>query len=182
MKKWIMEHIPLPKPLSKNEELINGFTHAAGALACIPAFVLLVHTALQSGVVWYTVAAVIFMLSMTVLYSASAFYHLSNGPLVKRVGRIFDHASIYLLIAGTYTPVAFKIQEPWGVVILSLVWGIALFGFILKIAFWGKFKVLHLLVYLGMGWTIVFFWPVVTARVPAEFIRFAFFGGGAYTL
>ena len=182
MKQWILQNIPLAHTLPKREELLNGWTHAIGAAACIPGAALLIHAAAASGELWHVIASCIYMASMIVLYSASAFYHLTEGPFIKRVGRIFDHASIYILIAGTYTPIAFKIWEPWGVVILSLIWGLALVGFVMKLAFWGKMKVFHVLVYLGMGWTIVFFWPIVTAKVPAAFIPYAFAGGAAYTL
>ena len=177
-----MTNIPLASPQSETDEKINGYTHLAGAVLCLPGAWFIIKAAVESGNFWYVVSSIVYMLSMTVLYSASSFYHLAKGDYIKRIGRIFDHASIYILIAGTYTPVAFKIWEPWGVVILSLIWGLALTGFLLKLFFWNRMKVIHLLIYLGMGWVIIFFWPVVTQKVSPEFIRYAFAGGISYSL
>ncbi len=129
-----------------------------------------------------TFSALAFSLSMILLYGASAVYHILNHGFSKRVGRIFDHLAIYLLIAGTYTPIAFRIWEPEGPVILTILWMLVAVGILLKIFFWQRIRILHTAVYLAMGWLIVFFWKPVIQRIPGEFIPWAIAGGLFYTV
>lgn len=138
------------------EEKLNAWSHALGVLLSIPALViLLVH---HSGSSQYgTFAIIVYGLSLFLLFGASTTYHMATRPKLKRQLRILDHISIYMLIAGTYTPVALiKLVEGNGWIIFGVVWAIALAGSILKLFFTGKYEFLSLGLYLLMGWLILF--------------------------
>ena len=182
MKTWIEEHIPLKEELPRKEEQINSVTHLAGLLLTAAGTVPLIIKAHRGGLPWMTFSVMAFCFSMALLYGASTIYHILRPGYSKRIGRIFDHMAIYLLIAGTYTPIAFRIWEPEGPVILAILWSLVVTGFVLKILFWQRLKAMHTAVYLAMGWLIVFFWQPVVQRIPGEFIPWAIAGGLSYTV
>ena len=138
------------------EERLNAWSHGLGVLLSIPALVLLLvqHSdASEYG----TFALTVYGLSLILLFGASTAYHLATQPKLKRQLRILDHISIYLLIAGTYTPVALiKLVEGNGWIIFSVVWIIALLGSVLKLFYTGKYEIFSLGLYLLMGWLILF--------------------------
>lgn len=180
--RWLQTRIPLKTDQSPRDEKINALTHLTGFVLALFGTVPLVLRAMEGGRPWMVLSASAFSLSMLVLYGASTMYHRAHRDAAKRVGRIFDHLAIYLLIAGTYTPITFRIWEPEGPLILAILWAIVAVGFIIKILFWQRFKVFHVGVYLAMGWLIVFFWKPVTERIPREFLFWALAGGLSYTI
>ena len=142
---------------SKLEEQLNIWSHFAGLLLSVVALILLVFKAIALGNIWVFISFPIFGLSMIVLYLASTLYHFSETPKLRYRLNIFDHAAIYVLIAGSYTPfVLVSLNGPEGFTIFSIVWSIALVGIIFKIFFTGRFNVLSTLLYVAMGWLIIF--------------------------
>jgi hemolysin III len=138
------------------EEKLNALSHSLGIALGIIGFVLLLKEN-ASNTKFATFSIVVYSLSIILLFSASTLYHFVNKQSLKLKLRILDHISIFFLIAGTYTPVALiSLSQGNGWFIFYAVWGIALIGAILKVFFTGKFEVLSLLMYLFMGWLIIF--------------------------
>ena len=152
------------------EEFWNALTHGIGALLTIPATLLLVHKALTSGSTTELVSYIIFGFSMFCLYLASTLYHAI--PTHKVVLKKLDHSSIFLLIAGTYT---------LGWTIFTIEWVLAIVGIVLKQFFVHRFKKASLLVYIGMGWLIVFAYKPLVDYISFEGFLTLLFGGICYT-
>lgn len=163
------------------EERLNALTHAIGAVLGIVALVLLIIY--NSNKTDYSLFSVIvYGLSIIVLFSASTLYHSVKDEGKKHYFRIIDHVSIYFLIAGTYTPVLLiTLNESLGWTLFYVVWGIAAFGVILKLFFTGKFEVFSTLLYLVMGWLIIFDFSNLS-NIFGDGILFLFAGGLAYTV
>lgn len=163
------------------EEKLNAITHGIGALLGIAALVLLILFE-TNKTRWSLFSVIIYGISIIVLFSASTLYHAVKDESKKHVFRIVDHISIYLLIAGTYTPVLLiTLNESLGWPLFGVVWGIAAFGIVLKIFFTGKFGVFSTLLYLVMGWLIVFDFNNLSTLVNKDAIMLLFAGGIAYT-
>ncbi|MEW6047559.1 MAG: hemolysin III family protein [Bacillota bacterium] len=164
-------------------EPVNGLTHAAGALLSVAALVVLVRAAEAQGTVWHTVGFALFGVSLILLYSASALYHLL--PLSARgtaALRRVDHAMIYVLIAGTYSPICLvPLRGPWGWALFALVWGLAVAGILLKVFWFGTPRWLTVLFYLGMGWIVVLVLPLLLRAVPPGALAWIGLGGVFYT-
>jgi hemolysin III len=166
----------------KTEERLNALTHGLGALLSWVGMYLLLNK--NSGKTPFaTESIVIYSLSMILLFSASTAYHLLSHPGWKQRLRIADHISIYLLIAGTYTPVALiTLVNGNGWLIFYTVWGIALAGTILKLFFTGKYEFLSLILYLLMGWLIVFDIQDLIRLTSTRGLALLAAGGAFYTL
>jgi hemolysin III len=165
------------------EEKINIGSHAAGLLLSIVALVLLVMRASNFGDVWHIVSVSIFGTSLIALYAASTAYHSATRPEKRARLRVMDHASIYILIAGTYTPFALiTLKGPVGWVIFAVSWGLAISGIILKLIFTGRFNRVSTLMYVFMGWIIIFAVKPLFAGLPTEGILWLIAGGLAYTV
>lgn len=140
---------------SKEEEFWNIATHAIGVTLSIPAFILLLKFN-SDKVVYATSSIIVYCFSIFFLYSASTLYHLTKSAKRKHFFRKLDHIGIYVLIAGTYTPVLLiSLVNGKGWLLFYIVWIIAAFGTVLKIFFTGKFEKVSLFLYLVMGWLIV---------------------------
>lgn len=164
------------------EEKLNTITHAIGALFGIAALVLLIAFNTEKTA-WSLFSVIIYGISIIVLFMASTFYHAVNGEKRKHYFRIVDHISIYILIAGTYTPVCLiALDETLGWTLFWVVWGIAAFGVVLKLFFTGRFEVFSTLLYLVMGWHIVFDFTNLSNTIGSDGILFLFAGGLAYTV
>lgn len=166
---------------SKREEKLNAITHGVGFLLSLVGFALLfvfkTYTTVQ-GIIGISLYGV----SLSVLYFASTLYHYTRNERRKLVYRKLDHISIYLLIAGTYSPVVLiTLEASLGWVLFWLVWGIALVGTILKLFFTGRFEIVSLLLYLVMGWLIVFDYSALTEVVSPNGLWLLMGGGLAYT-
>jgi len=164
------------------EENINVISHAIGLLLSIVALVLLVRHANLHGNVWHVVSFTIFGASLICLYAASTFYHSAKKPQLRRRLRIVDHATIYVLIAGTYTPFALvTLNGATGWVIFGISWGMALSGVILKLFFTGKYNLVSTLMYVFMGWIIVFAIKPLFNNLSSDGLFWLVAGGMAYT-
>lgn len=172
-----------PAIQSPGEEIANSVTHGIGAALSIAALVLLVVFASKYGDAWRVVSFSIYGTTLIFLYLASTLYHSFSGKRTKRIFRILDHSSIYLLIAGSYTPVALvSLRGPWGWSIFGIVWAMAIGGIITKIFLMGKLEVVSVLFYVAMGWIIVIAFKPVIQTVPAGLIAWLLIGGFSYTL
>ncbi|MCK0109911.1 hemolysin III family protein [Flavobacteriaceae bacterium S0825] len=166
---------------TKLEEQLNTFSHAIGAVFGIVGLIILVSK--QVNAPWSLFSVLVYGLSIIVLFSASALYHAAKTEKRKHYFRIVDHISIYLLIAGTYTPVLLlTLSDSKGWLLFYTVWGIAAFGVFLKLFFTGRFEVFSTLLYLVMGWLIVFDFSVLAERMHTNGLLFLFAGGLFYTV
>ncbi len=171
------------KYYSPLEEKINVYSHAFGFLLSILGLVLLVYKSILFGDLWHILSFSIFGLSLIILYAASTIYHNTKEAKLRSRLRIVDHASIYVLIAGTYTPFALvTLHGSVGWILFSVVWGIALSGIILKLFFTGRFNLISTLLYVFMGWLAVFAYKPLLENLQIEGIYFLATGGIAYTL
>jgi hemolysin III len=145
------------KKIMINDEKLNSITHGFGALMSVAGVFFLIYYANLYGNFWHILSCSIYGLTLILLYMASAFYHGAEEKFLKNKLEKFDHSCIFLLIAGSYTPFTMVILKgTLGWTIFSLVWGMAVIGIIYKIYFIQKFKKLSTLLYLSMGWAIVF--------------------------
>ena len=168
---------------STAEERINVFTHGSGVIFSIIACSLMLFRAIRSGDITQVAGAGVFGLSLILLYTASTVYHASTPGKRREYLQIFDHASIYFLIAGTYTPYTLiTLQGRQGWILFAVIWGLALTGIIIKLFFTGRYEVLLTLMYVFMGWIIVLKLDMLTERLSVPGVLLLFGGGIAYTL
>jgi len=167
---------------TKLEEQLNAWTHGFGALLGVIALVLLIVD-VNHLKPWSLFSVIVYGLSIIILFLASTFYHAVEGEKRKHYFRIVDHISIYLLIAGTYTPVLLiSLTDSLGWLLFWVVWGIAGFGVVLKLFFTGRFEVFSTLLYLVMGWLIVFDFTNVSEALGSNGILWLYAGGLFYTV
>jgi hemolysin III len=165
------------------EEIANAITHGIGALLSIAGLVILVVFASIKGNAWHIVSFSIFGTCLVLLYTASTLYHSFRSARVKKVFRVMDHAAIFLLIAGTYTPFTLTLlRGAWGWTLFGLVWGLGLAGIVFKVFFVNKFNVLSTIIYLLMGWMIIIAANPLMASVPTGGLYLLAAGGAAYSL
>ena len=164
------------------EEKTNIISHAIGLFLSVVALLLMLVRAGGSGDILQIIGAGIFGVSLIALYAASTLYHSARDPKVRARLRINDHATIYILIAGTYTPFTLITLNGWvGWTIFGVSWGMAIAGVILKLFFTGKYNVLSTLMYVFMGWIIIFAIKPLVNSFPPEGIFWLVAGGIAYT-
>ena len=167
---------------TRREESFNAATHALGALLGITGFILLIIFE-SKKTDWSLFSVIVYGLSIIILFTASTLYHSVKSEKRKHYFRIIDHISIYLLIAGTYTPVLLiTLADSLGWTLFWVVWGIALFGVFLKLFYTGKFEIFSTLLYLIMGWLIVFDFSNLIASMPTNGIIFLIIAGLSYTV
>lgn len=165
------------------EEQLNTWTHGIGAALGIAALVLLIIFSNDAVKPWSLFSVIIYGISIIVLFLASTFYHAVKGQKRKHYFRIVDHISIYLLIAGTYTPILLiLLRNSLGWPLFWVVWGIAAFGVILKLFFTGRFEIFSTLLYLVMGWLIVFDYTNTANALGTDGVLWLFAGGLFYTV
>lgn len=178
-----MKDIEGIKYYSPIEEKVNTISHAIGLILSIIALVFLVTYANLQGDAWHIVSFSIFGASLITLYAASTSYHSAKKPELRNRLKIIDHASIYVLIAGTYTPFTLvTLNGTIGWVIFGITWGLALTGIILKLFFTGKYDLFSTIVYVIMGWVIVFAIKPLIGNLPLEGILWLVAGGISYTI
>ncbi|MEI6669417.1 MAG: hemolysin III family protein [Acidobacteriota bacterium] len=170
------------RPQSLGEQIADSVTHGVGLVASVVGLVVLVATTLHRGDPWLIASCLIYASTLVLLYAASTLYHALSATRARHVFQILDHAAIYLLIAGTYTPFALvNLRGPWGWTILAIVWSLAVLGVVAKSVFGTRWPVFSTVLYLAMGWTIVVaIKPLVTHVAPAG-IAWLVAGGLAYT-
>lgn len=171
-----------PPEYSVGEEIANSVTHGLGLLLSIAGLVVLVVLACLRGNVWHIVSSSIYGSTLILLYTSSTLYHSIPLPRVKHVSKIIDHSTIYLLIAGTYTPFTLvTLRGSWGWTLFGLVWGLALAGIVLE-AFWVyRPRAVSALVYLGMGWLVIIAVKPLLANLSAGGLWLLVAGGLSYT-
>jgi hemolysin III len=168
---------------SEKEERLNIITHAFGLLLSVIGLPFLILKSLNLNGFWKPISLIIYGLSLIVLYAASTFYHAAKNPRLRRKLNIFDHAAIYVLIAGTYTPFTILVLEgSLGWIIFGLTWAFALTGIILKLFYTGRFDKLSTALYLLMGWQIMFVINPLMERFSTEGLQLLFAGGVFYTV
>ena len=171
------------KPYSAGEELAHSITHGIGIFIGIAVLVLLVvFSSLRKGV-WEIVSCAVYGTTFILLYMGSTLYHALRHPRAKQVMKAVDHAAIYLLIAGTYTPYALApLRGGLGWTIFGAIWGCALVGILFKIFFTGRFRAVSLFSYLFMGWfCLIAVKPLYRELSTAGFLLLAA-GGICYTV
>lgn len=166
---------------SLGEEICNALSHGVGVLMGIAQLVLLLvfgrHDALT------TTSVSIYGVSMILLYLISTLYHSLGVNRAKKVFRVLDHCTIYLLIAGTYTPLTLLcLPGTTGIALLSVVWGGAVLGIVLNAVDMKRFRIFSMICYLGMGWAVIFVLPSLLQAVNAFEFWFLLAGGIAYTV
>ena len=168
---------------SLGEEIANAVTHGVGAALSIAALVLLVGSAALWGNVWHLASAIVYGVTMFLLYIASTLYHAITHPGARHVFKVIDHAGIYLLIAGTYTPFTLvTIRDQGGWWLFAVVWTLALAGISLE-AFWVyRPKWLSAVVYLAMGWLALAVTRPLVANLEPGGVWLLVGGGLAYTI
>ena len=171
------------KTYSQKEENLNIYTHGFGLVMSVIACVFLILKAITMGGVLNILSFGCYGLSLIILYTASTFYHASTEPKIRKRLNIFDHAAIYVLIAGTYTPFALIVLKGWiGWTIFGLSWGLALVGIILKLFYTGKYDKISTAAYVLMGWIIIIAIKPLITNFSFDGLMWLFGGGVAYTI
>lgn len=181
-KQQLKDRIEIPK-YSLGEEITNAILHGIGALLSIAALVLCVVFAAIHGNVYGVVSSCIYGSTLIILYTMSCLYHSFKVNNAKRVFRIIDHCSIYLLIAGTYTPFTLvTLNGTLGWVLFGIVWGAAILGIVLNSIDINKYKLFSMILYLAMGWAVIFaFKPLINA-IDRSGLYLLLAGGIVYTI
>ena len=167
----------------EKEERLNVITHFIGLIISIIALVLLIINAARYGNIWHLTSFTIFGSSLILLYAASTLYHYSKKPELRKKLNILDHAAIYVLIAGTYTPFALVVLHGTvGWIIFGVSWGLAFTGIIFKLFYTGRFDKISTIAYVLMGWIIIFAIKPLIENLPIEGVRWLAAGGIFYTV
>lgn len=176
----------MAKKYTKIEEVINGITHGIGVIFGIVALTILLMMSIKKGDVPSIVSFSIYGACIILMFLSSTLYHSFTIEKVKKVLRTFDHSSIFLFIAGTYTPIAIlTLKGNLRIGILAAIWGIAIAGVTFKIFTYGKFdkyKALSLFLYIGMGWAAIIPIKAIINATSINFFYWILGGGLLYTL
>ncbi len=165
------------------EEIWNGITHGIGTALAIAGLTVLVALAAINGDSWRVVSFSIYGSTLVLLYLASTLYHSIQIPKVKRILQVLDHAAIYLLIAGSYTPfLLVSMRGRLGWTLFGVVWGLALLGIALRTIFVGRFEKLAVVGYVLMGWLVVVAFKEMQIAIPSGGVALIIAGGITYTL
>ncbi len=171
-----------PPPVVVREEVANSVTHGLGLLASVAGAVVLIALGAERGEAWHVVSAAIYGATLVALYAASTLYHAFKGTRAGGALRVLDHCAIYLLAAGTYTPITLvSLRGGWGWTLFGLVWSLALAGIVFKVLATGRFAVLSTVAYVLMGWLcIIAAKPIIVFLSPGALALLAA-GGVLYT-
>lgn len=165
------------------EEIANAITHGIGALLSVAALVILIVKAVCEGTAWHVAGYSIFGASMVLLYLMSTLYHSLPWTGARNVFARLDHATIFVLIAGTYTPYTLTVlRGSRGWVIFGLVWGIAIMGVVLKSIYLDKYHSASTWIYLAMGWIILIAGPNLFHALPHKSLVYLITGGVLYSV
>lgn len=162
-------------------ERLNGYTHLLGAVAAVTGLVVLVVLAGLRGDPWQVVSFSLYGATLVLLYTSSTLYHSLRGR-AKHIFQKLDHAAIYLLIAGTYTPFTLvTLRGGWGWSLFGVIWGLALLGIALDWRHRKGPRILPLVLYLAMGWLVVIAMVPLWHALPLGGIVWLIAGGVCYT-
>ena len=168
---------------SIREEIANAMTHGLAATAALAGGAVLITLAAIYGDGWQLASAIVFGVTLLLLYTASTLYHAIQHPVSKGRLKVFDHCAIYLLIAGTYTPFTLVgLRGAWGWGLFSAIWTLAVAGVIFKLFYTGRFKRLSTLIYIAMGWLVLVAIKPMWASLDGWTLGWLFAGGAFYTL
>jgi hemolysin III len=163
-------------------EHFNAWTHLVGAVAALTGSIILIVLAVAGGDTWKVVGVAIYGATLLLLYTFSTLYHSLHGR-ARRVMRQLDHEGIYLLIAGTYTPFCLvTLRGPWGWSLLGIVWGLAVLGGLQELRPRGGARILSVVLYLLMGWTVIAAWVPLTHALGPVWFAWLAAGGAFYTI
>ena len=164
-------------------EIANSITHGIGIIFGIAALPVLSALAATKNNNIAVVGAAVYGFCFLLLFSMSTLYHAFQNPRAKKVLHVFDHISIYFLIAGTYTPFLLNyMMNTTGITLLCVLWGLTLIGIVFKIFFTGRFNFVSTLVYIGMGWILLFGGRQFFDAIPFDVMLMIAIGGGLYTV
>ena len=169
---------------SMGEEIANSITHGIGATLATAALTILVVFATLKGDAWRVVSFSIYGASLVILYTSSTLFHAFTNKKTKRYFRIMDLSAIFLLIAGTYTPITLLPLRGtgWGWTMFGLIWGMAIIGILLKTFFYGKYEKLSIIFYALMGWLVLIAIKPMLTNLPAGLLIWILIGGLSYTI
>lgn len=168
---------------STKEEKLNVVSHGFGLVLSVIALPFLILKAFNFDGFWKPISFIIYGFSMVILYAASTFYHATKNPKKRRKLNIFDHAAIYVLIAGSYSPFCLVgLNSDLGWYMFLFVWIFALTGIILKLFFTGRFDKLSTAMYLLMGWQVMFFIKPLMESLSTEAFSYLVAGGVFYSV
>lgn len=165
------------------QEKANSITHGIGTLLSITGLVILMIAAFSKGDIWRIVSFSIYGTTLVLLYLSSTLYHGLPNIRIKHIFQVLDHSAIYLLIAGSYTPLTLiSLRGPWGWTLLGLVWGIALIGILMKVFFFNATQVISMILYIIMGWLVIIAIKPLLETIPRGMFWWIVAGGLSYSL
>lgn len=171
------------RTLTLGEEIVNSITHGIGTLLSIAALVILTAVAVNKGNTWHVVSFSIFGASMFLLYLSSTLYHSFTKKKLKHIFARFDHAAIFLLIAGTYTPFVLTVlRGPLGWTLFGIIWGLAIAGIVIRSIYLTRFRKLMVGIYIGMGWMFLIVIVPMIKNLPSASLMFLLIGGICYSV
>ncbi len=186
MLKFIPKNIPEDVAYdikTRREELANMLSHGIGIVVFLLMSPLLLYSAYWTNNDWYFSGCIVFCISLLMVYTSSTLYHSMYKHDLRRKMRIFDHISIYFLIAGSYTPFIFThFKDTKGWTILGILWTMTILGSIFKLFFTHKYRLLSTLAYVVMGWMALFILQPLIQTVPPHCFMWIAIGGACYTL
>jgi len=178
-----MKKIIVRKDFSTGEEIANAVTHGIGMLLGIAALVLAAVKGAGSQNILYTISMMIYSVATIILYTSSMFYHAFKDGKAKNVFERLDHLSIYILIAGSYTPLCLiSIGGAKGIILCCLQWLLAGIGIVFKVIWIDRFVKIHVAIYLLMGWMITFFISSILKAIPTSGFYLLLAGGLSYSI
>lgn len=165
------------------EEYLSAITHYIAAGMTISGLILLIVHSLKINETGYLVGSIIFGLGLLFMYMMSGTYHIIQNTSIKRKFRVLDHIAIYVSISASYTPYLFTVLAgKIGWIIFSIQWGLTLIGIVFKIFFTGRFKLLSTLIYLFMGWMVLFIFKDLKLSLNAQSLNYLIMGGIVYSI
>lgn len=165
------------------EEYLNAISHYVGAGLSVVALVLMIIKSSKTLEVGYILGCIVFGVALIFLYSMSGTYHILKKGKAKNIFRVLDHVAIYVLISASYTPYIFTVlhgKTRW--IVFGVQWGLTLFGIIFKIFFTGRFKAVSTLIYLFMGWMVMFVFKDIKLSLSTMSLNFLITGGIIYSV
>ena len=173
----------LEKPYPLWEEIVHSITHGVGAVLSIVGLVFLLVQAVARGTTWHIVSYSVYGASLIILYLASSIYHGVQHPRIKPILQKVDHAAVYILIAGTYTPFLLtNLRGPWGWSLFGVIWGLAAIGLLSKLSIFPTSKKALVPLYAGMGWLMVVAIRQLYLSFSSATINLIIIGGVFYTV
>ncbi len=174
---------PTTPRYSFGEEVASSVTHGVGWLLSLIGLIVLVVIAAKTGGTLRVISCAVFGISLVLLYASSTLYHALPSERAKRIFRVFDHSAIFLLIAGTYTPMSLvALGGSWGWSLFGSVWFLALIGVLLSTLAHGRWRWLSITLYVTMGWLVVIAIKPLAAALDTRSMALVVAGGLAYTL